>query len=145
MSRIIFTLVLAAVSSGCGNPVNLEKDLRREEGRRKDSEAANKELQDENRQLKEHLQGIFVSDSFLWFFGQLPANYEEAVKVCEDVKYKLPNNSQLREFDEQVFKKNPDWAGKSIGDSAFSIDNIHVTPKKDGASPEIALCMHERE
>lgn len=139
------TIALIGLLSGCGNPMSLEKDLRRHEDKNKELELRNDSLAEDKRKYSQYIKGMMVTDNYRWFIADFPILFEEAKALCKEFDFQLPTVTQRKEFETQVFEKNPDWKDVSFYGSSFTIERMHVEPEQDDLSPDIALCMSERE
>ena len=131
-SLIICSLPLVMA---CGS---LQKDLDRAEKDRASSSQRNNELEEENTNLKAKLTNVYVTEGFLWVFGDLFVNYGEAARSCESIQYKLPDETAKAEFLAL-------HGAKFKNSNAVNAETIHVFEKTQTLELGIALCALARK
>ncbi len=97
LSRYLLMAVIL-VGSACGNPVKMEKDLKRNEDDRRSAEKRVQELENENRRMRDRLAGVFASENNIWVLAEAFSDYGTAKSTCEGLKYTLPTREQFNEF-----------------------------------------------
>lgn len=121
------------LTAACGNPIKMEKDLKNETEKRKQSENKADSKAQENARLKNYLNHIMVTDNNLWLVINFGVDYATAKKGCEDLGYELPDQKALDEYGAQLYPKTPD-------DNMFKLDQVHVLDKTIDLKEGFAFC-----
>jgi hypothetical protein len=138
MNRILLAIIFSILVTGCGNPVTLEKDLRNEEDKRKESEDRAAALENEVDRLKPLLTNIYASTNYLWVFTGVYSSRESAQTQCDYIGYSLPDTVAFSEFQQEVLPRNSGW-------SEFSEEQFQLEDKEATTESGIVLCRIPRK
>ena len=147
MSKIL--LIFTFYLGGCGNPVRLEKDLRSEEDRRKDTDERNTKLADDNRALRSNLRYFKDSEHYYWAFTSAFVSYQKAFQSCAELNgdaakidtksWSLPTETERSEFMIQLFPKIKNFQG------TVDMNKIHAIDKTKNIDDGLGLCRRIKD